>query len=113
VKLVKALKALWSRSISNDKIDRAEELINEFLEDLEDLNGKQAITYNAHLVSHLPNSVRRFGPLWTHSCFRFENFNKHVKSFCDGTTLYVEQLVNGISRTYSSSFLASKIKTWR
>jgi hypothetical protein len=27
--------------------------------------------------------------------------------------LYVEQLVNGISRTYSSSFLASKIKTWR
>jgi hypothetical protein len=53
VKLVKALKALWSRSISNDKIDRAEELINEFLEDLEDLYGKQAMTYNAHLVSPL------------------------------------------------------------
>lgn len=68
-KLVRVLKVLWSRSITNEELDLAERLINEFLADLEKLYGKQAMTYNAHILTHLPDSVRRFGPLWTHACF--------------------------------------------
>jgi hypothetical protein len=51
-KLVRALKVLWSRSITNEELDLAERLINEFLADLEKLYGKQAMTYNAHLLAH-------------------------------------------------------------
>ena len=30
-------------------------------------------TINIHNLLHLPQSVRELGPLWTHSCFHFED----------------------------------------
>ena len=32
-------------------------------------------TINLHLLLHMSDHVRSFGPLWTHSCFEFEAAN--------------------------------------
>ena len=40
---------------------------------------------NVHLLVHLPHFVRRFGPLWTHSAFAFEDSIGHLVKKSHGT----------------------------
>lgn len=37
------------------------------------------------VIQHLVGMVRRYGPLWTHSCFPFESFNSYLISLIHGT----------------------------
>ena len=37
--------------------------------------GAEHCTINLHLLLHMSDHVRSFGPLWTHSCFEFEAAN--------------------------------------
>ena len=46
---------------------------------LPELYGEQSCTANVHLLSHLTKFVRLWGPLWTHSSFRYENKNGNIK----------------------------------
>lgn len=40
---------------------------------------------NVHLLQHLPDCVRLWGPLWAYWCFHFENLNGYLKSLFHGT----------------------------
>ena len=40
---------------------------------------------NVHLLKHIPNCVRDWGPLWAYSCFSFESMNGHLKRYFHGT----------------------------
>ena len=42
-------------------------------------------TINIHNLLHLPQSVRELGPLWTHSCFHFEDKNGYILKMIHGT----------------------------
>ena len=35
---------------------------------------------NVHLLLHLVDNVKLFGPLWTHSCFEFESSNFRLRN---------------------------------
>ena len=39
------------------------------------------MTFNVHSMTHL---VKMWGPLWTHSCFPFEDANGKIKSLLKG-----------------------------
>ena len=45
----------------------------------------RATTMNVHLLSHLPDCVYQWGPLWAYSCFHFENMNGKLKNLFHGT----------------------------
>ena len=49
---------------------------------------------NVHNLCHLPDQVRNWGPLWTHSCFNFEDLNGWIKTFCHGTGDVCHQVRN-------------------
>lgn len=36
------------------------------------------MNYNVHLLLHLSNTVKNWGPLWTINTFPFENENKNL-----------------------------------
>ena len=40
---------------------------------------------NVHLLSHLTDCVRDWGPLWSYSCFTFESANNSLKKLFHGT----------------------------
>ena len=44
---------------------------------------------NIHLLSHLPECVKKWGPLWAYiafySCFAYESMNGHLKKMFHGT----------------------------
>ena len=55
--------------------------LRELIEEYALLFGPQSITYNRHAWLHLAFWVKRFGPLSSWGCWRFENFNHHLTTF--------------------------------
>ena len=49
------------------------------------LSGKQFQTFNVHQLLHLPEVVRDLGPLWSNSCFPFEDYNGDLRDLFHGT----------------------------
>ena len=49
------------------------------------VTGKYTATMNAHLLSHIAECVRKWGPLWAYSCFSFEGMNRNLKILFHGT----------------------------
>ena len=47
--------------------------------------GNKVATMNVHMLCHLSESVRCWGPLWSYSCFAFEAMNGYIKKFFHGT----------------------------
>ena len=43
------------------------------------------MTINVHSLLHLGDNVRDLGPLWSHSCFPFENMNGIMKALFHGS----------------------------
>ncbi|CAG9763555.1 unnamed protein product [Ceutorhynchus assimilis] len=61
------------------KAEYAEELLKWFVESFSDLYGSEYISHNIHNLLHLADDVRSFGPLYTFSAFKFENFMRTFK----------------------------------
>ena len=49
------------------------------------LAGPQFMTYNVHQLLHLRDYVEDLGPLWSHSCFFFEDLNGDFRDLFHGT----------------------------
>ena len=43
------------------------------------------MTINVHSLLHICENVKSLGPLWSHSCFPFENMNGYLKSLFHGS----------------------------
>ncbi|XP_049519334.1 uncharacterized protein LOC119445535 isoform X2 [Dermacentor silvarum] len=71
--LVSGVFLLLRNSVTKADVDQSTRLLTEFVVNVQFLYGKSAMTYNVHQLLHIPKSVLLFGPLWTHSCFVFEN----------------------------------------
>ena len=48
---------------------------------------------NVHLLSHLSQCVRNWGPLWAYSGFFFEGMNGYIKGFFHGTREMSKQVL--------------------
>ena len=68
---------------------------------LPQLYGEWSCTANPHLLTHLGNYVKLWGPLWTHSAFGFENKNGRLKHLFHGNSRIFHQLVFNIDLTYT------------
>ncbi|XP_064472840.1 uncharacterized protein LOC135387663 [Ornithodoros turicata] len=83
--LVHGVHLLLKKEVSKTDIDESTEKLTEFVLHTEVLYGKGQMSSNVHTLLHLPKAAVLLGPLWTHSCFVFENnmgkLLKHVKSY--------------------------------
>ena len=52
---------------------------------------------NVHLLLHLPDTVRQFGPLWVYPCFYFEGQNGTLKNLVHGTQHVDSQIISSFS----------------
>ncbi|KAG0413707.1 hypothetical protein HPB47_009132, partial [Ixodes persulcatus] len=74
-RLVEAIFLLLLPEINESQIRRAETLLTQFVGQMPGLYGETAMTFNVHQLTHLSSTVRRMGPLWANSAFRFEDGN--------------------------------------
>ena len=54
------------------------------------------MTYNVHQLLHLRDSVEDLGPLWSHSCFFFEDLNGDFRYLFHGTQNIDGQVMLGL-----------------
>ncbi|KAE8752462.1 hypothetical protein FOCC_FOCC000933 [Frankliniella occidentalis] len=94
LKFVEAVSLLNSNVVSAAEINRAETLLKEFVRDFEQLYHIKHCSINIHLLLHLPDCVRRLGPLWVYSCFPMENLNGLMLANIHGKTSVDSQLCN-------------------
>ena len=76
--------------------DNATSCIQHFLNDLKELFTESAYTFNAHMLSHLPEFVQQLGPLDKFSAFPFENYLYLTKQCVKTGTYVFEQSINSL-----------------
>lgn len=68
-------------SITQAELDRAEDYLTRFLRYFQDNFGAEKMRFNIHMLQHVIQSRRNFGPAWTISTFNFESWN-HKLGLC-------------------------------
>lgn len=91
--LVEAIYFLLQESISTDDLSKSTALLKHFCIRLKELYAARYETFNVHCLLHLTEKFKDLGPLWTHSCFCFEDFNGELRSLFHGTQRIEEQIV--------------------
>lgn len=66
---------LLQTNITLEDISSANDRLNKFANEYQDLYHEHNVTMNLHLLRHIANSVREIGPLWAQSSFTFETYN--------------------------------------
>ena len=69
--------------------------------------GPNFATMNMHLVTHVGETVRSWGPLWCYSCFGFESMNGYIKTFFHGTRQMSAQVGTTFTHVLYSTMLES------
>jgi len=69
-----ATRVLVQDNLNDDMCDYAKKLLVIFVESCAPLYGKEMLVYNVHSLIHLPDDVKKFGPLDRFSAFPFESF---------------------------------------
>lgn len=95
--LVHAMQILLKSGSSDADISYSEELLFTFCQNFDKFYHERFMTLNIHQLLHLPDSVRQLGPLYTHSCFSFEDKNGVILKMIRGTQNIDNQITTGIS----------------
>jgi len=90
--LSESLYLLLLNNISLNHLNLADRYLKQFVRDFKLLYGKQYMTYNIHLLLHLSDSVRNWGPLWCYSNYDFENVNGSLLKMFHGTVCWKADL---------------------
>lgn len=78
--------------ITERDFEEASKNITEFVKQFETLYGAEHMNFNVHLMLHLPNTVKKFGPCWSYSMFSYESKNGFLTKTLSGTSQVVKEL---------------------
>ncbi|XP_062511672.1 uncharacterized protein LOC134187542 isoform X2 [Corticium candelabrum] len=108
--LASALHSLLSSSITADDLLVIDQSLNQFVTDMKLHYGLEYCSMNVHLLTHLVDHVKLFGPLWTHSCFEFESANLRLRNLVHGKRYPDQQIVNGWHREHCAFNISQESK---
>ena len=97
LKFVEAMHILLKNGSMDRDITNAENMLCCFVKDFSSLYSESFMTLNVHQLLHLADSVRQLGPLYTHSCFTFENQNAVLLKMIKSSQNVNEQIVGALS----------------
>lgn len=92
IKLIEATHILCSTQISTEQLDRAENLLQSFVQDFEEHYGQANMVFNIHLLLHTAQCVRKNGPLFGYSNYAFEDYIGNLKGFVLAPTDVLHQI---------------------
>ena len=95
--LVNAMHILLKCGSREEDLEEAESMLINFCKHFAELYSECYLTLNVHQLVHLADSVRYLGPLYTHSCFSFEDKNGIVLKMIKGTQGIDNQIITGVS----------------
>lgn len=109
--LVIAISILFGNNITEEELDQATLLIDYFLQNFNEFYGlfhfpfphfffakkkntigNRWMSINIHHLKHLVHYVKKYGPLWSISCFPFESLNFLIGNLIHGTGHVLSQV---------------------
>ena len=83
--LVESIWLMNRSSISIKDLKKSKALLLHFCMQVEGLYGNRYETFNVHCLLHLTRCVKCLGPLWSCSCFWYEDYNGDIRKLYHGT----------------------------
>lgn len=111
VDLLYTIYTLSKRCITLNEINSCEKRIKKFVEIFQKLYGLRHMSMNIHLLLHIVPVVRNLGPMWVHSCFRFEDLNGRILQLVHGTRFADMQIVKNVMIFWQLPELAKSISS--
>ena len=105
---VNAIFLLLQESISEADLQEADRLLDGFCKSFSNLYQPRFYTLNVHQLLHLVDDVRDLGPLYTYSCFAFEDKNGFLLKLIHGTQFIDSQIISAVSITQKLPELCEK-----
>ncbi|EEC18802.1 conserved hypothetical protein, partial [Ixodes scapularis] len=106
--LVGAVYLLLSESVFVEDIDISERLLLRFIDGVQNLYGERFCTFNVHQFTHIADSVRNWGPLWSTSAFVLENRNGELMCLVKGTQAVKKQLASLVAISNALSVIQNR-----
>lgn len=100
-------------SIPMDRIDDVRKCMVNFLREYEQLYGKQCMTFNAHILLHMVDHIKMWGPPWGFSAFPFESVNGKLVRLVNGTRYAHSQIVEKFCILQSLPQILSMNTKWQ
>jgi len=90
--LCNAIHLLFQDTVTTVMVNTSRKCIYKFVSRIPEMYGSEHVSYNVHILTHLPDAVLNWGPLWCHSAFVFEDIIGFLKSMYHGTQLIPKQI---------------------
>jgi len=90
--LVTAIFCFLKDTVTENDLAAATSKITKFVQEIPTIYGLCQMSFNVHQLTHLPFSVKMYGPLWCTSAFSFEGHNQKLKRLCHGTNSIPSQI---------------------
>jgi len=114
--LIQAIFLLSQAEVSLQHINTANTLIINYLASVQMEYGENHMTYNLHILRHLPDHVRRWGPLWASCAYVFEDGNGHLKNLINTVQCVPHQIVRhwswDLARNLLDPVVSDKARTY-
>lgn len=107
--LVGAVQLLIDDEVTESDIVEAEGYLELFVRNTNTNYGLFECTYNVHQLLHLGESVRRWGPLWSHTCFPFEAAIGRLKKVLSAFRGIPHQVVRRLDLIRSLNIMSSSL----
>lgn len=110
-----AVRLLSNDDLKAEDIDTAEEFLVEYVRLYPIIYGEEHVTYNVHVLMHIPYFSRLYGTLDSFSMFKFENFIQTLKGFVRKAQHPLQQLSNRLdefSRVVDGSEKCTKFNSF-
>lgn len=89
-----AMHYLDSDSVMAEELNLAERLLTEYVHKFEEYFGEENMSFNIHLMTHISNNVRDWGPTWATDVYKFESWNKTIAGKVTSPMHRAEQIAN-------------------
>jgi len=91
---VNGVSLLCSKNVTVQMLATSRDCLTKFVLSAATLYGEEIVSYNIHILTHLPDAVAYWGPLWSNSAFVFEGIIGFLKACYHGTQHVPKQLFN-------------------
>ncbi|KAE8737014.1 hypothetical protein FOCC_FOCC017527 [Frankliniella occidentalis] len=92
--LSKGIFILSSDSVTDNDIEVAHECLQRFVTGFQAMHGPEKMRFNIHIMVHLAQAVRNWGPLHLHSTFPFESWNRRLRNNISSPHGAADQIVD-------------------
>lgn len=113
VNLVVSIEHLLNKNFSNIYLDQINELLKEYVSNMETLYGSDKLLSGVHELLHIVDDVKNIGPLNEFNCFQFENLNRIFGNFIHGNHVVGVELFNTLDALKCSKLVNQKSETYQ